>query len=396
MIALGALSALTALTGSVAQAAQRGAKLSIVSHSTGASDSPGTHSTGASHSSGTLAVTTPTTPTTPATTPPSAQAGPPAGAPVAVSLVALPRVPRVGQLVRLTVVDPPPGATGYVWDLLGHAVYQRRLGPGWHTDTLFRSAGTHPVAVRFTVGGVVHSGVMQLTVAPAGASHSGTPGAAYSSAAGGTHSVPPSSRRASGAHSAGGLSSRRTSGAHPAGGLSSRRASGAHPAASLSSRRGARSPAARTAGDPGVTIADFHFSPSATTVHVGDTITWTNNGPSGHTATAGDGSFDTGVLQKGQSASHTFTKAGTFAYVCRIHPFMHGTIVVLAGTSPSSTQPTQTPAASTAQTTTASPAAAAATGQPTLPNTGMNVIAGLLAGLALLGLGAALRRTLAR
>jgi LPXTG-motif cell wall-anchored protein len=363
MIALGALSALTALTGSVAQAAQRGAKLSIVSHSTGASDSPGTHSTGASHSSGTLAVTTPTTPTTPATTPPSAQAGPPAGAPVAVSLVALPRVPRVGQLVRLTVVDPPPGATGYVWDLLGHAVYQRRLGPGWHTDTLFRSAGTHPVAVRFTVGGVVHSGVMQLTVAPAGASHSGTPGAASS---------------------------------NPAGGLSSRRASGAHPAASLSSRRGARSPAARTAGDPGVTIADFHFSPSATTVHVGDTITWTNNGPSGHTATAGDGSFDTGVLQKGQSASHTFTKAGTFAYVCRIHPFMHGTIVVLAGTSPSSTQPTQTPAASTAQTTTASPAAAAATGQPTLPNTGMNVIAGLLAGLALLGLGAALRRTLAR
>jgi LPXTG-motif cell wall-anchored protein len=370
MIALVALSAPAALSGSMAQAAQRGAQLSIAG-------------TGVSHSTGTPPATTPAAP---ATTPAGAtgQAAPSAPTPGAASLVALPRVPRVGQLVRLTVVDPPAGAIGYVWDLLSHGAYQRESGPGWHTDTVFRVAGIHPVAVRFTVGGVVHSGVLQVTVAPATASRSGTAGAAYSSTA------------VAGTPSGASPSSRNTIGAHAAGGSSSRTASGAHPAAPPSSPRRAGSPAAHTAGDPGVTIADFHFSPNATTVHVGDTITWTNDGPSGHTATASDGSFNTGVLQKGQSASHTFTKAGTFAYVCQIHPFMHGTIVVLASTSSTTTQPAQTPAASTAQTTTGSPAPTAATGQPTLPNTGMNVIAGFLAGLMLLGLGAALRRTLAR
>jgi hypothetical protein len=149
---------------------------------------------------------------------------------------------------------------------------------------------------------------------------------------------------------------------------------------------------AHVAGDPGVTIADFHFSPAATTIHVGDTITWSNNGPSSHTATASGGSFNTGILKKGQSASHTFTQAGTFAYVCQIHSFMHGTIVVLASTTPTTASPpTSTP-------TTAKPTATTAAAQagPTLPNTGFNVLAGLCAGLVLLGLGASLRRTRAR
>jgi hypothetical protein len=44
-------------------------------------------------------------------------------------------------------------------------------------------------------------------------------------------------------------------------------------------------------------------------------------------AATGSG-FDTGTLQKGQSGSHTFSQAGSFPYVCTIHPFMHGTITV--------------------------------------------------------------------
>jgi plastocyanin len=90
------------------------------------------------------------------------------------------------------------------------------------------------------------------------------------------------------------------------------------------------------AADPGVTIADFSFTPGAITVHVGDTIEWLNNGPSPHTATANNGSFDTGILQKGHSASVTFHLSGTFAYHCSIHPFMHGTVVVLASAKTSS------------------------------------------------------------
>ncbi|HEX3689442.1 MAG TPA: cupredoxin family copper-binding protein [Solirubrobacteraceae bacterium] len=155
---------------------------------------------------------------------------------------------------------------------------------------------------------------------------------------------------------------------------------------------------AHAAGDPGVAIADFHFSPATTTIHVGDTVTWSNSGPSSHTATAGNGSFNTGILKKGQSASHTFTQPGTFAYVCQIHSFMHGTIVVLASTTSTTTSPaattptTTTPGAATTSPTPTATTAAAQTG-PTLPNTGFSVLAGLCAGLVLLGAGAGLRRT---
>ncbi len=151
---------------------------------------------------------------------------------------------------------------------------------------------------------------------------------------------------------------------------------------------------AHVAGDPGVTIADFHFSPASTTIHVGDTITWSNSGPSSHTATARNGSFNTGILKKGQSASHTFTQPGTFAYVCQIHPFMHGTIIVLAGTTSTTTStrrrrpPRRRPGRR--------PRRRQTPPTPTLPNTGFNVLAGLGVGLALLGLGASLRRTRAR
>jgi plastocyanin len=148
---------------------------------------------------------------------------------------------------------------------------------------------------------------------------------------------------------------------------------------------------AHVAGDPGVTVADFHFSPATTTIHAGDTITWTNDGPSSHTATAHGGSFDTGVLKKGQSASHTFTAPGTFSYFCQIHPFMHGTVVVLAATTSSATS-TQTSAATTPATTTPPATTAAASDGPTLPNTGFNVLAGLGVGLLLLALGAGVRR----
>jgi LPXTG-motif cell wall-anchored protein len=176
-------------------------------------------------------------------------------------------------------------------------------------------------------------------------------------------------------------------------------------AAGLNGRRNARDHAtaphgrmtARAAGDPGVAIADFRFSPSTTTIHVGDTITWSNSGPSSHTATATNGSFNTGILKKGHSASHTFTQAGTFAYVCQIHPFMHGTIIVLASTTSTTTSATtSTPTATTptaATPTAATPAATSGPPGPTLPNTGFDVLSGLSAGLVLLGAGAALRRT---
>jgi LPXTG-motif cell wall-anchored protein len=160
------------------------------------------------------------------------------------------------------------------------------------------------------------------------------------------------------------------------------------------------------AGDPAVTISDFHFTAATTTVHVGDAITWTNDGPSAHTATANDGSFNTGTLNRGQSASHTFTQPGTYSYICTIHPFMHGTIVVLAAATSSTPQTTTAPSTTASTPTTLTPApaspsgsaattttaASASAGRPSLPNTGIDVISAVAVGGILLTAGLALRR----
>jgi plastocyanin len=92
------------------------------------------------------------------------------------------------------------------------------------------------------------------------------------------------------------------------------------------------------AADSAVTIAGFAFDPATVTIQVGDSVTWTNEDSVGHTATAGDGSFDTGPIANGASETVTFDSAGTFAYVCSIHPQMAGSVVVEAPatTAPSS------------------------------------------------------------
>ncbi len=159
-------------------------------------------------------------------------------------------------------------------------------------------------------------------------------------------------------------------------------------------------PMAHAAGDPSDTISDFKFTPASITIHVGDTITWTNVGPTEHSATANNGSFNTGILQKGQSASHTFTTAGTFAYICSIHPFMHGTVVVEAsGTSPSSsgsgtsnTTSGSTTSSSSSSTPTSTTSTTSSSSGSSLPMTGLNVPLAVVAALVLVGAGAALRR----
>jgi LPXTG-motif cell wall-anchored protein len=106
---------------------------------------------------------------------------------------------------------------------------------------------------------------------------------------------------------------------------------GAAPAsAELDRRRSGRAPIATAAADTSVTISDFQFAPASVTIDVGDTVTWNNDGPTAHSATADDGEFDTGIFDAGQSRSHTFDQAGTFTYFCTPHPNMQGTVTVRA------------------------------------------------------------------
>jgi LPXTG-motif cell wall-anchored protein len=90
---------------------------------------------------------------------------------------------------------------------------------------------------------------------------------------------------------------------------------------------------ASAAASASVTIRDFAFSPTSVTIDVGDTVTWTNKDSVKHSATAEDGSFDTGLLGNGRSGSSTFDEAGTFQYFCKPHPSMKGTITVRAASS---------------------------------------------------------------
>ena len=92
--------------------------------------------------------------------------------------------------------------------------------------------------------------------------------------------------------------------------------------------------AAGTAFAASVTIQDFQFQPSTVTVTEGDSVTWTNQDSAPHTASADDGSFDTGTLNQGQSSSLTFGNVGSFSYHCSFHPSMTGSVVVQAATAP--------------------------------------------------------------
>jgi suppressor of ftsI len=77
-----------------------------------------------------------------------------------------------------------------------------------------------------------------------------------------------------------------------------------------------------------VSIKDYAYDPSPLQIEAGATVVWTNNDAVPHTATATDGSFDTGTIAPGDSASVTFATPGTISYVCLYHPSMNGIIEV--------------------------------------------------------------------
>jgi plastocyanin len=78
-----------------------------------------------------------------------------------------------------------------------------------------------------------------------------------------------------------------------------------------------------------VEIVNFTYKPDPVTIQEGGKVIWINRDSAPHTATADDGSFDTGELQEGKIKSETFKEAGEFTYFCSVHPNMHGTIRVV-------------------------------------------------------------------
>jgi plastocyanin len=77
-----------------------------------------------------------------------------------------------------------------------------------------------------------------------------------------------------------------------------------------------------------VDIRDFAFWPGNLVVPVGATATWTNYDSALHSATASDGTWDTGILNKGENGPVTFSRAGSYPYYCSLHPDMKALITV--------------------------------------------------------------------
>jgi plastocyanin len=105
----------------------------------------------------------------------------------------------------------------------------------------------------------------------------------------------------------------------------------------------AEEPAAPTAEDGGggsggtgpgtqVSMKDIKFNPGSVTIKAGGKVTWTNDDSVGHDVTADDfESGSPGGIDGGSTFSHTFKKAGTYNYVCSVHPGMKGTVKVKKG-----------------------------------------------------------------
>lgn len=84
------------------------------------------------------------------------------------------------------------------------------------------------------------------------------------------------------------------------------------------------------AGTSEVKIDNFSFSPQVLTIAVGTTVTWTNRDDIPHTVVSTDDpkAFKSKVLDTDEKFSFTFTKPGSYAYFCSVHPKMTGKVTV--------------------------------------------------------------------
>jgi plastocyanin len=89
-----------------------------------------------------------------------------------------------------------------------------------------------------------------------------------------------------------------------------------------------------------VTISNFAFDPTSITISQGDTVTWHWAGPdTNHSVTSDPNQADSWdsdpagppnslTHPPGSTFGHTFNTSGTFTYICKVHSFMTGKVIV--------------------------------------------------------------------
>lgn len=76
-----------------------------------------------------------------------------------------------------------------------------------------------------------------------------------------------------------------------------------------------------------VKILNFHYHPKTIDVAKGTRVVFANKDKTPHTATK-KGVFNTGKIKPGTKETVKLRHKGTFRYICLIHPFMHGKVIV--------------------------------------------------------------------
>ena len=85
---------------------------------------------------------------------------------------------------------------------------------------------------------------------------------------------------------------------------------------------------ASTPTSTAVRVVNFAFSPTPVTITAGSGVTWTNQDDIPHTIVMTTSGVRSKALDTDAMFSYRFDRAGTFAYVCGLHPHMHGQVVV--------------------------------------------------------------------
>jgi plastocyanin len=104
------------------------------------------------------------------------------------------------------------------------------------------------------------------------------------------------------------------------------------------SMAGMQMPMGRTAAAPPVVelhrrvvyvhIQRFAFHPARIVVSPGTRVVWDNRDSDPHTVHSAAGRFSSEALDTHGTYAFTVKRTGTFSYLCTIHPFMHGAVIV--------------------------------------------------------------------
>ena len=84
------------------------------------------------------------------------------------------------------------------------------------------------------------------------------------------------------------------------------------------------------AEDAGVVIDNFTFSPTPLTVKAGTTVNWVNRDDMPHSIVLPTLNVKSHPMDTDEDFSYCFEQAGTYDYLCGLHPHMHGQVLVQA------------------------------------------------------------------